>query len=281
MTDAYGYYTFLLPDGVYTVIVHVTISVIPGRHDFVVDGADVFVDPFDAEPHRVAGRLVGTDAPLASIPVSVVSLSVVTDDNGSFSFDVTDGSYRIFFHVGDDMFPNGKDVVVDGGDVDLGDVGINTISWMYEAWDNFAFTPALSPDGTVYAVLDQHRAHDVRAFDPDGGLLHSFVIDHSLVDPPLRGDGGTLYISAWTSFFAQDPGLTLKWLVDVPEAGSSPPVIARDGTLYFGCSGYVYAVNPGGSIAWKHRVKHGGHVANSPAVAADGTVYFSSTDRHV
>jgi len=38
----------------------------------------------------------------------------------------------------------------------------------------------------------------------------------------------------------------------------------------------MYALDPGGSLKWKFQT--GGGIERSPAVAADGTVYFGSTD---
>ena len=70
---------------------------------------------------------------------------------------------------------------------------------------------------------------------------------------------------------AQSPPGTLLWCCPVPGIVSeSAPAFAPDGTIYVGGSGLT-AMTPAGAIKWTAPLAS--FVANSPTVAADGTVY--------
>jgi outer membrane protein assembly factor BamB len=78
----------------------------------------------------------------------------------------------------------------------------------------------------------------------------------------------------------------VKWTFEAGGGIESSPAIGEDGTIYFGAhDNRLYAVNPNGTLKWsfyvgkplygdKFDVYKG--ILSSPAVAKDGTIYFSS-----
>ena len=67
----------------------------------------------------------------------------------------------------------------------------------------------------------------------------------------------------------------IKWrfAIDWVEAGGA---ISANGTIYVGSGYYLYAVNPDGTQQWRY--KTGNEIFSDPAIATDGTIYFTSTD---
>jgi outer membrane protein assembly factor BamB len=79
---------------------------------------------------------------------------------------------------------------------------------------------------------------------------------------------------------------TLLWTFEVDGNAEAPPSIGADGTIYVGTHGNsLYAINPDGTEKWKFNVGKPVYspefgdskgVLSTPAVARDGTIYFSS-----
>ncbi len=104
---------------------------------------------------------------------------------------------------------------------------------------------------------------------------------------------GALANSAWPKFHGdvQDTGVgvgggaggAVKWQLHIPSADfiGSSPVLGSDGTVYIGASGVsdggMYAINgKGAAIRW--RFQTGGPIVSTPAVGANGLLYFGSND---
>jgi outer membrane protein assembly factor BamB len=60
----------------------------------------------------------------------------------------------------------------------------------------------------------------------------------------------------------------------------SLPAGGSDGTIYFGSSNdrHLCAVNPEGTLKWKFTTGVIQAINSSPAISADGTVYFDADD---
>ncbi len=84
---------------------------------------------------------------------------------------------------------------------------------------------------------------------------------------------------------------TIKWVFESDKGMESSPAIGADGTIYIGShQNVLYAINPDGSEKWHFQVgdgpvysqsgtaKYSGTkgILSSPAVAKDGTIYFTS-----
>ena len=149
---------------------------------------------------------------------------------------------------------------------------------------SMSYSPALAPDGSVYAVDDGALA--VYAFNPDGTvkwssdmtLLSSPPV--SLDAPPVVGPDGKVYVydAASLAVWALDPatGVAVSTFTDLsgilaaPAAGpnGSIYVAANDGT-----DDLLYAVPAAGLGAATTTVVNG--ITMPPAVGADGSVYWT------
>jgi len=71
-----------------------------------------------------------------------------------------------------------------------------------------------------------------------------------------------------------------KWRFAATDWTDGSPVIGEDGTIYFGGGtgdAHLYAVYPNGTMKWKFEAERGiGGFGISPAIANDGTLYFST-----
>lgn len=105
-----------------------------------------------------------------------------------------------------------------------------------------------------------------------------------VVDPPplvspwsMRGQGSTNQ-SRGTSPAILDP--VEVWSFQAFGVAPASPAIAADGTLYLhiGYSNTLTAVNPDGTLKWEFAgdPTDGGSQYSSPAIGADGTIYFGS-----
>jgi outer membrane protein assembly factor BamB len=142
--------------------------------------------------------------------------------------------------------------------------------------NDFLSTPAIAPDGTIYAGAFDGKFH---ALAPDGREQWRFQAGGEIKSSPAIADDGTIYFGARDrQFYALTPAGKLKWKFPAGAWVDSSAAIAVDGTIYFGSwDKNFYALNPDGSLKWKFAV--GGIVDSSPAIAADGTIYFGSHNK--
>jgi len=172
-----------------------------------------------------------------------------------------------------------------------------------------AVSAVTGADGTIYI-----SSNDMfYAVNPDGTYKWpspfqlSEEHEKSYSSPAIATDG-TIYFGAegtWGTrqgqgyVYAVSPDGTLKWRYDVP--GLRPvrasPAIASDGTIYVTTRAYFedgiqpalcLALNPeDGSLVWRYAIapKEGIPVAQdaytSPAVGADGTIYFAAESNFI
>jgi len=280
-TDEYGYFSFRLPDGSYTLTIHVTSTQIPEFVDFVVDGSDVTIDLYKSQKHIISGRIVQDGQPVSGIHVMLLNKTDETDTHGCYSFEVPDGTHELNFDVGSDRFPDGITVAVSGSDVTVEDISLNTILWVYEIDNEIYDIPVLGPDGTIYFVRKYDR-YALEAVSPDGTLKWKFRIEDDLAKMPSIGQDNTVYLPCWLSLRAINPDGSLKWRFSDDKYGfGSVPVLVENGTLYVSGAGYLYAVTQNGSVIWKYPVEDGNDIGSSPSLGSDGTIYFSCYDKHV
>ncbi len=180
--------------------------------------------------------------------------------------------------------------------------------WRYptvEAGPSFS-TPAIGASGTIYA----NTSDGIYAINPDGTLKWKYEIEmyeksHS---PPALGSQETVYAGGGGS----SPGRTddyvyalsadgeLLWRFQTSLLVVASYAIDEDGTIYFGTTskggssevgqcGIFYALNPNGTEKWRHDTSQDlaaavetaqSDIYSSPAIGADGTIYFSSESRY-
>jgi len=272
-----GSFTLHLPDGKYTLEIHADTISIPKIIYFAVDSANITIQIAD-QKHAVSGRITEKGEPLVGITVSIDDASVITDENGMYSFVLNDGTYILMVDVGENSFPNSREFTIDGADMVLDDFSVNRFLWEYETGDDVWDFPVFDTDGSILlGTMDDIIYH----LNSDGTNRATYTDIDTWADAPSQGKDGTFYLTSWGGLIAWSPSGGIFWSLDIEENGfGAPPAIGHDGTLYIGSRKYVYAVNPhNGSILWTFAV--GSFIASSPSIAQDGTIYVSSNDKHI
>ena len=150
-------------------------------------------------------------------------------------------------------------------------------------------TPAIGPDGTIYAVssklADTPSRTNLLAFSPDGHRKWrlGFKRDTGFAQGPIVGNRGDIYVSDNHRVYAISPRGALRWTWEPDEPveglGLYGPAQGPDGTLYVSAAGVLCAVKPTGSEAWCRKATAG---AAFPVVSpADGHIYVSFGRRMV
>lgn len=166
-----------------------------------------------------------------------------------------------------------------------------TLKWKYRLTDNGATMSSsliVAPDGTIYVPCG---LAGLDALNPNGTLKWTTYPNIQLpeydVPAPALGADGTIYIVTSTYpngqsyFMALYPSGTMKWQHKISDnyGATVSPIIGSDGTIYIGSgnldgSYYLFAFNPDGTIKWEFNIGNG-RILGSPALASDGTIYFT------
>lgn len=151
-----------------------------------------------------------------------------------------------------------------------------TIKWTFHANHLIYSDIAIGLDGTLYfGTIENGKIYAVY---PNGTLRWSFNTGTWVHGSASIGDDGTVYIGSDRKFYAFYPNNgTLKWQIGLGAIWSTP-VIDNNGIIYVGSeNGKLYALYPNGTIKWKFST--GGHFwfGTSPALSAEGEIYFGTT----
>lgn len=164
-----------------------------------------------------------------------------------------------------------------------------TLKWHVVAQSDMAGSPAIGDDGTIYAFIAEGKVEAdgyLKAISPDGKEIwkyHSIFSESS----PSIADDGTIYfglggkVQGFTvGLVALSPDGKRKWFFPTSNDISLIPAIANDGTIYAGeWDGKFYAFSPDGTVKWDFDVPKGYEsLISSPAIGAEGTIYFGATD---
>ncbi len=141
-------------------------------------------------------------------------------------------------------------------------------------------TPAITAEKTIVVAGWDQKLH---VYNPDGALQWEFTGDWT-ANPVIAADG-TIYVGgpADAGLVALASDGSKLWQAPIAVPGS--PALAADGTIYVPgrYAGTVkdshwfwaiYAVTPKGAMKWRLTVD--APIANGPAIAPDGTVYFGT-----
>lgn len=163
------------------------------------------------------------------------------------------------------------------------------IKWSFQTRGRLGRTsPAVAPDGAVY-VGD----HDccLYAISPEGELVWNRKTAGRLGDATGSiTDDGTVVISSETGrLYAFSPAGDLLWSSNKDRLAITSPVSTSDGSVIIGArkqhgspSGQndcVIALDRWGNTIWEVGVQ--GEVGDTPAIAADGTIYFGTHKSYV
>jgi len=157
-----------------------------------------------------------------------------------------------------------------------------TQKWSYAVGEPIDSSPALSNDGaTVYIGGTDDYLYALNT--ADGTLKWKFATAGEVESSPLVGPDGTVYIGSddWSVYALADTGsvATIKWSFSTLSMVQSSAALSTDGaTLYIGSDdGNLYALTTAaGAMVWSFDA--GAAIYSSPAVRADGSIYFQNVD---
>ena len=157
-----------------------------------------------------------------------------------------------------------------------GSAGI--LKWTFPAGNSFDSSPAIGPDGIVYAgSLDGN----IYAMNSDGSQKWAFPTGASIKSAPAIGSDGTVYAGSGDgNLYAINADGSQKWACPTGGGVESSPAIGPDGTIYVGSDdNYLYAIDPStGGVKWVSKTYN--H-SSSPAIGSDGTVYVGGEDNNL
>jgi large repetitive protein len=140
-----------------------------------------------------------------------------------------------------------------------------------------------SPIPTENGLVLQSSDDKLLALSLDG-VLSWFVAASSANDsaqtPAFDADGVVYCFNGGSGLMALWPDGSVKW--GGPSGvkyriGFTAPAVADDGTIFMGRGRTMYAYKPDGSSKWSYNADS--DLYSSPAIAADGSIYFGSTGR--
>lgn len=180
-----------------------------------------------------------------------------------------DAAGAIFFGCGNDFFALN------------GSTGAQL--WTYKAGGLISTVPAIGADGTVYFgcsnVYGKHNQQNFYALNGTSGAFRwLFTADDDIASSPNIGNDGTVYFGSTDSkvYAVNGNSGALSWSYQADGAVVSSPALGFDGTVYVGsweaAFNHMFALNGStGQLRWMSQVASG---YGSPAVGADGTVFF-------
>jgi outer membrane protein assembly factor BamB len=143
-------------------------------------------------------------------------------------------------------------------------------------------SPALAPDGTIFAMLVSVYVTRVDAYGASGA--HDFTVNGlGFIDSydgyPVVGQDGSIYVAA-TGLTALSPGGERRWTQ--PIASEEPPAVGANGTIYIsGAHAILAALKPqDGTNLWSY-VEGSTDFGGAIAVAADGSIYVGGNKLRV
>jgi outer membrane protein assembly factor BamB len=133
-------------------------------------------------------------------------------------------------------------------------------------------------DGTLYFGSWDTNFY---ALNPDGSKKWSFATGGIIDSSPAISADGTIYFGSHDkNFYALNPNGSKKWSFTTGGQITSSPAIAADGTIYFtSTDGNLYALRPDGVKDW--HLHTGGATGSSPVLDESGNIYLSVNQHNV
>ena len=141
-------------------------------------------------------------------------------------------------------------------------------------------SPAIGPDGTIYAISGDQVAPELIAVDTDGSKLWSSPLP-AHVSQLIIGPDSRVFVHIPTgNVIAFDSRGQKLWEFHANNRNNDGGIaLAPDGTLYF-ASNFVYAIDAAGQTKWTFKSEftytRGDYFDKSPVIADDGTLYAVS-----
>jgi outer membrane protein assembly factor BamB len=149
------------------------------------------------------------------------------------------------------------------------------VRWTFSVgrWQRLG-SPAVTPDGSVVINATDQFLHGLSASGEE-----KWRAAGSFFCCPVISSDGSVYAGDAKGFHAFGPDGSPKWVANI--AGALGAAIAADGTIFVGghpaqklqdCR--MFALRPDGTYLWSLPID--GEVRGSPAIGADGTLYFGT-----
>jgi outer membrane protein assembly factor BamB len=147
------------------------------------------------------------------------------------------------------------------------------LKWTFPTGAWIDSSPAIASDGTIY--FGSWDAN-VYALNPNGSMKWVFATSNIVVSSPAIGPDGTICFGSHDKkFYALRPDGKLLWSFTTGAPIISSPAINPDGVIYFtSTDGNLYALRPDGSELW--RLHTGGSTGSSPVLDEKGNLYLSA-----
>ena len=145
------------------------------------------------------------------------------------------------------------------------------LKWTFATGAWIDSSPAIATDGTIYFGSWDKKFY---ALKPDGSLKWIFAMSNIVVSSPAIGTDGTIYFGSHDKkFYALQPDGTPRWFFLTGGPITSSPAIAADGAIYFtSTDGFLYALKSDGTERW--RLRTGGFTESSPVLDDQGNIYL-------
>ena len=157
-----------------------------------------------------------------------------------------------------------------------------TVRWTYPVTSGFFASAALGPGNIIYVVSLDGNLHALADHGTHAEVQWVTQLDVAYSSPAVASDG-TIYVGGLAfAFYAIDPtDGSIKWDWTTGWCIFSSAAISDDGIVYVGSKDQqLYALDPALEAAvWQFAAGdfYDGHmVDSSPAVGADGTIYFGT-----
>jgi len=153
--------------------------------------------------------------------------------------------------------------------------------WVFPTIETAAVQdPVVGPDGTIYFGTSwENRFY---AVNPDGSQEWVVNLEFPVTTSPAIARDGMIYVGAQWKLYAIYPWGGVEWMQSLWGQIYASPAIGADGTIY-ACADTLVAHNTDGSEKWHFHfagMMPGVH-SSSPAVDANGVIYFGSLDNHL
>ena len=159
-----------------------------------------------------------------------------------------------------------------GGELRALDRATGHTDWIVPLGGRAYATPAVGPDGTVYAGSDAKRLF---AIDPAGKVRWKLELQGEADTAILLVGGNDLVVAAGPHVYRVHPDGTVVWRFDAGrKVFTAPARTAKDGLVFGAQDHNAYGVGADGKLVFK--VDLGADVDGSPVVNEDGTAFFGT-----
>jgi len=161
-----------------------------------------------------------------------------------------------------------------------------TQKWHYSLFDHSIYSPALSPDGTVYVASDDGRIFSISANGTENWNYSVNDTSKLTTLTPFTGSDGSVYFSSGTYVYAISSDGTLKWKYPLKDAsirqvkGDIIYIATDDFSLTSLKEGStLYALNSEGTLKWSYSASTS--IMSAVRVNSAGYVFFSLIQNEV